>query len=157
MLIVYVETSVWSFAIANDVPELTAATHLFFDACRAGRLQAVIGPPVIDEINRADPPVRAQLSSLIEGITPLRIPASPTAARLAAEFLRLGAVPPSKPDDAAHVAYAFAAEVDVLASWNFKHIANVRRAEKFNAIALLNHYRKRLSITSPNEVLYDEP
>lgn len=95
---------------------------------------------------------------LIADIDPVQLSTSPDADRLAAEFVRLGAVPPSKPDDASHVAYALLAQADVLITWNFKHIANVRRAEKFNAIAALSGIRKRLIIATPTEVLYgDDP
>jgi len=65
-----------------------------------------------------------------------------------------GAVPPAKPDDARHVAYAFVAGMDVLVSWNFRHIASVRRAAKFNEIARKLGFVKPLSIVSPPQVIY---
>lgn len=153
---VYVETTVWSFAFADDTPEMTAHTHLFFDRCRTGAIAAVIAPLVITELRRADEPVRSGLLGLIGEIAPVVIPDSAESDALALEFLRLGAVPPSKPDDAAHVAAAFAAGLDVLVSWNYKHIANVRRSQKFNAVAALRGYRRPLIITIPSEVLYGE-
>lgn len=39
-------------------------------------------------------------------------------------------------------------------SWNFRHIANLRRAEKFNAVAVLQGYHHEMRIVSPGEVLY---
>lgn len=44
----------------------------------------------------------------------------------------------------------------VLELWNFRHLANVRRAERFNAVAILAGYHRPLRIVSPAEVLYDE-
>lgn len=154
--LVYVETTVWSFALATDSPDLTEATHAFFDACRAGQFSTVIGPPVLREIERADEGKREELLELIRGTDPRVLERSSSAEQLASEFLRVGAVPPSKPDDAAHVAYAFAVGADVLVSWNFKHIASLRRAEKFNAAALLSGFAKRLIITTPPEALYGD-
>lgn len=153
---VYVETTVWSFAVATDSPDLTAQTVEFFAACEKGRFQAVIGPTVLDEIDRADETTRELLRSLIGRVSPSQVPTSDAGRHLASEFLRMGAVPPSKPDDASHVADAVLAGGDVLVSWNFKHIANKRREEKFNAIALLSGYRDRLMITTPSEVLYGD-
>ncbi|MDR3247466.1 MAG: hypothetical protein LBT39_01655 [Treponema sp.] len=39
-------------------------------------------------------------------------------------YLDLGIIPPSKIADAFHVAYATVFQMDVLLSWNFKHLAN---------------------------------
>lgn len=155
---VYVETTVWSFAFADDSPDYRAATLAFFDECRRGRFSTLTSPPVFDEVLRSEEPKRSQLSKLIVEINPTRLAASDDADRLAGEFVRLGAVPPSKPIDAAHVAYAFLAQADVLVSWNFKHITNVRRSQKFNAAASLFGFQKPLIITTPSEILYgDEP
>jgi len=54
------------------------------------------------------------------------------------------------------VAAAFDEGLDVLVSWNFRHIANVRRAEKFNAVAILQGYHHAMRIVSPAEVMYAE-
>jgi predicted nucleic acid-binding protein len=153
---VNVETTVWSFVFAEDSPDYTSDTLRFFDACRAGRFETLIGPAVIDEIARAPLGLRENLAGLLKEIRPTIATMSVEAEALGDAFLRLGAVPPSKPDDASHVAYAFVAQADVLVSWNFKHIANIRRAEKFNAIASLRGFRKPLTITTPSEVLYGE-
>jgi predicted nucleic acid-binding protein len=153
---VYVETTVWSFAFADDSPDYTSDTLQFFDACRAGRFDTIIGPTVLDEIVRSEPATRECLVGLIREISPRRVSTATEADTLASSFVRLGAVPPSKPDDASHVAYAFLAGADILVSWNFKHIANVRRAEKFNAIASLIGFRKPLIITTPSEMLYGD-
>ena len=116
----------------------------------------MIGPTVIDEIARADEPVRSRLVALLNEIGSERLVASDEVLALSSEFLKHGAVPPSKPDDASHVAFAIVAEADVLVSWNFKHIVNLRRSDKFNAIALFNGYRKGLRIVTSSEVIYGE-
>ncbi len=155
-MLVYIETTVWSFALADDSPELTAATLEFFRECREGRFTTMIGPTVIEELSDADSPIREQLLDLVRDIAPKILRRSPDAQSLADAFLRLGAVPPSKPQDALHVAYAFVGEADVIVSWNFKHIANVRRAQRFNAAAVLQGITRQLIITSPHEVLYGD-
>jgi hypothetical protein len=57
-------------------------------------------------------------------------------------------------EDALHIACATISHVDLLVSWNFKHIVNYNRIMQFNAINLLNGYRT-LYIFSPMEVLVD--
>jgi hypothetical protein len=44
---------------------------------------------------------------------------------LAEEYVRQGAVPPGMLADTQHIAVATVAKVDVLVSWNFKHIVNL--------------------------------
>jgi predicted nucleic acid-binding protein len=153
---VYIETTVWSFAFADDSPIMRVQTREFFESCRAGKFEPIIGPPVLAEIARADLPKRNHLVELVREDRPLVHDFDERAMSLASEFVRFGAVPPSKPDDASHVAVAFSAKADALVSWNFKHIANVRRAEKFNAAAVLMGYSHRLIITTPPEIVYDD-
>jgi len=43
------------------------------------------------------------------------------------------------------------ARVDVLVSWNFKHIVNLRRIHAYNAVNLKNGY-PLLEIRTPREV-----
>lgn len=54
--------------------------------------------------------------------------------------------------DAQHIAMASIHRVDVLVSWNFKHIVNLRRIHLYNAINLKYSY-PMIEIRSPREVL----
>ncbi len=150
---VYVETSVWSMAFADDAPHYREPTEVFFDLCKAGPWEPVTSAVTLDEIKNAREPRRGQLLNLIHDIQPSLLRFSESAAALADEFLRFGVVPPSKPDDAKHVAVAMVEEVSVMVSWNFRHIVNVIKAERFNAVALMHGYVKPLRIVSPLEVL----
>ena len=55
---------------------------------------------------------------------------------LAEAYLAHGIVGPGSRSDALHVALATIARVDVLVSWNFKHIVNLGRIRLFNAVNL---------------------
>jgi hypothetical protein len=74
---------------------------------------------------------------------------------LAAEYIRDGAVGKNQRADALHIAIATVARVDVLVSWNFKHIVNLRRIHAFNAVNLKQGYPV-LEIRNPREVIGDE-
>ena len=56
---------------------------------------------------------------------------------------------------ALHIALATVARVDVLVSWNFKHIVNLRRIHAYNAVNLKKGY-PLLEIRSPWEVPGDD-
>ncbi len=55
-------------------------------------------------------------------------------------------------NDMLHIALATVAEVDVLVSWNFKHIVRLDKIRSFNAVNLEQGY-KPLTIYSPREVV----
>ncbi len=55
-------------------------------------------------------------------------------------------------NDMLHIALATIAEVDVLVSWNFKHIVRLDKIRLFNAVNLEQGY-KPLAIYSPREVI----
>lgn len=50
-----------------------------------------------------------------------------------------------------HIALATVADIDVLVSWNFKHIVRLDKIRIFNAVNLELGY-KQLQIYSPREV-----
>lgn len=61
-------------------------------------------------------------------------------------------VGPASSADAAHIAAATVAEVDMVVSWNFKHIVHFDKIRGFNGINILKGYRP-LQIYSPVEVV----
>lgn len=86
-----------------------------------------ISPLVLEEISRAESRLRENLEALVAGVRPTLFALSERALSLADAFLAAGVVPASKPEDAGHVAAAFDRRLVILVSWNFRHIANVRR------------------------------
>ena len=58
-------------------------------------------------------------------------------------------------DDAAHVASATVVRVDLIISWNFRHMVKWERIRAFNAVNLTLGY-PMMTIMSPREVISDE-
>ena len=54
-------------------------------------------------------------------------------------------------NDAIHIALATVANVDILVSWNFRHVVHFNKIQQFNAVNLEKGY-KAISIYSPREV-----
>ena len=71
---------------------------------------------------------------------------------LADRYLSEGVIPMTKREDALHVAYATVHQMDILLSWNFKHLANVRREALIVAVNQAVGYRYPLRLLSPLEV-----
>jgi len=76
---------------------------------------------------------------------------SPEAIELANAYLRHKVLTNNYRDDARHIAIASAAGVDLLVSWNFKHIVHFEKIQKFNAVNIEMGYKPVL-IYSPREV-----
>lgn len=55
-------------------------------------------------------------------------------------------------DDAYHIAIATVSRIEILLSWNFRHIVNLDKIRLFNAINLKNGYPS-IEIRSPKELL----
>lgn len=71
---------------------------------------------------------------------------------LADLYIASGVVGASMLADAQHIAAATVHRADVLVSWNFKHIVNLRRIHGFNSVNLREEYQL-LEIRTPREVV----
>ncbi len=74
---------------------------------------------------------------------------------LAQKYLDEKVVGQTSADDCRHIATATINKVDILVSWNFKHIVNVFRIRGYNSINLRFGY-PQLDIRSPKEIVYNE-
>ena len=86
-------------------------------------------------------------------INPVLLPMGPEVYELARRFVDEGVLPKRRFEDALHVACAIVNEIDLLVSWNYRHIANVRKTAAFHAVAVLAGYQGNLHIHTPLEVL----
>lgn len=71
---------------------------------------------------------------------------------LADAYIQRGILGPGSRSDALHVALATVGGVDVLVSWNFRHIVNLGRVRLFHSANLERGY-PLIEIRSPLEVL----
>ena len=74
------------------------------------------------------------------------------AKELAEKYIAEKVVGRTSLDDCRHIALATINNVDVLASWNFKHIVNLSRINGYNAVNIKNGY-KILEIRNPKELI----
>lgn len=81
-----------------------------------------------------------------------RVIVSDDAFTLAKEYLAEKVVGETSFDDCLHIAAATLNKVDILVSWNFKHIVNVYRIRGYNSVNLKFGYQT-LNIHSPKEIV----
>ena len=149
---VYVETSVVSGMFdSNDHP---VRVKPFWDAVFNGKIRVVLSDVLAEEINRAPQHVR-DFYDLIPQSQIERVVATDESNRLAARYIAEGIVSENSFNDCRHVAFAAVACVDVLVSFNCKHIVKLNRIRRYNAINMLHGY-PIIEIRTPDEVIYDE-
>ncbi len=151
----YLETSTWNFYYADDAPEKQTVTRVFFEALPTSHYDIYISEVVLAEIDNADESKAIQLTNLIERVKPTILLLEPIVGQLADAYLSNRILPPKAFADAQHIAIATVNELDYIVSWNLRHIANVHRQTRVNAINGLNGYTKLLQMITPLEVSYD--
>lgn len=100
------------------------------------------------------PPHVAQLVDSLPSSSVELIALGEEARNLADLYIASGVVGASMLADAQHIAAATVHRADVLVSWNFKHIVNLRRIHGFNSVNLREEY-PLLEIRTPREVTAD--
>jgi len=94
-----------------------------------------------------------QMLREINKLAPVALEPSEASEDLAEAYLREGVVPEKKHDDARHVAIATVAGLEIVVSWNHRHMANERKTTLFNAVNRLAGYEQLLVIHTPFEVM----
>lgn len=117
---------------------------------RAGRFLPVVSELVATELDSAPEAVRAKFEDILQ-LEPEFLEVSEEALALTAGYAEHGALPPKFRNDMLHIALATVADVDVLVSWNFKHIVRLAKIRLFNAVNIELGY-KQIQIFSPREV-----
>ena len=145
---VYVDTSVLGGCLDEEFKEWSLRLVREF---MTGRKTAVISDITRAELDQAPEAVRDVLSGLSRSRWEA-ISLSEEARKLADAYVREGVVGIDCLTDALHIAVASLARVDVLVSWNFKHIVNLRRIHLYNAVNLKEGYGM-IDIRTPREVL----
>jgi hypothetical protein len=119
-----------------------------------GERVLVLSTLTVQELAAAPAGVRSRLAAVPERhIETLQLDAE--AKELADAYVGAGVLPAKMRADAQHIAIATVGRVDVLVSWNFKHIVNLQRIHGYNSVNLLRGY-PMIEIRTPREVLSDE-
>jgi len=118
----YIETTVPNFLFADDAPEKKAITELFYEWVKISPDTFYISGLVLAEISRAQPALRTKLLDAVERLEAEMLDITDQAERLAGRYVADGAIPSRYADDALHVAIAVLNHVDVVVTWNMKHL-----------------------------------
>jgi len=146
VLRIYVDTSVIGGCLD---PEFARWSLGLVDDFREGLFKLVLSDVTTAEIARAPTPVQALYAEMlpiaeVTGVTP-------EALSLVTSYEKHAILGSRFRNDMLHIALATIADVDVVVSWNFKHIVRLDKIRLFNAVNIESGY-KPLVIYSPMEV-----
>jgi len=148
----YFDTSVFGFTIANDAPKEREVTLKLFEEIKKGKYEVFISEVVLREINRAPEGKAVKLRDQIKRINPEELTLGYDSQLLAKEYMKRNIIPAKYEDDAFHIAIASVNNLDVIVSWNFKHIVKLKTKREVAGINTLMGY-KPIEIYSPLEVV----
>jgi hypothetical protein len=148
---IYVDTSVVGGCEDDEFREHSIRLMEYF---ATGKFVLVLSNLTVQELAAAPEEVRNHLDRVPEQhIEVLQLDAE--AKELAEAYITEGVIVERMRADAQHIAMATVARVDVVVSWNFKHIVNLYRIHGYNSVNLRRGY-PTLEIRAPREILPDE-
>ena len=153
---IYIESTIPSYLVARPARDLLQAArqqlaHDWWDFQRE-KHELFISQVVLDEITAGEAAMARQRLKVLRGV-PLLEPSAPANA-LGREILHSGLLPASADGDAAHIALATIHEMDILLTWNCRHIANVAIQQRLRRLAEQNGYTLP-SLATPEEFMSD--
>lgn len=144
---IYIDTSVLGGFFDK---EFDIVTQRLFDEVLKGEYKIVISNITEGELLNAPERVKTLLYNLNIDYELLTL--TEEAINLAKEYIKENVVGQASYEDCLHIAIATIYHLDLLVSWNFKHIVNIKRIRGYNGINIKNGY-PRIEIRSPKDLI----
>jgi len=147
---IYIDTSVIGGYFDQ---EFEIETKALFDKVLNNEYELVISDLTERELLGAPENVKTLIKNL--GIKPEIIMVTTEVIDLANKYLNEKVIGEISKDDCLHISLATINKIDILVSWNFKHIVNIKRIRGYNAINIMNGY-STIEIRSPKDLIDHE-
>ena len=153
---VYIETSVVSYLVSKpSINIITAArqssTHEMWKILNS--VDVYISDLVLQEASSGDKQEAKKRCAILDEFQIL--PINDDVKTLANALLKAKALPEKCPEDALHIAVAAVYSIDIIVTWNFKHINNPFTRMVIRQVIENNNYQCP-ELCSPDEFLGDE-
>lgn len=145
---IYIDTSVIGGCMDDEFQEWS---QKLMNEFKIGLHIPVISSITQAEISKAPEEVQSILLNLLDYDCEV-LRETEESITLAHKYLKEKVVSKNFEDDARHIAVATVNNVDIVVSWNFKHIVHFDKIRQFNSVNLREGY-KAIEIYSPREVV----
>lgn len=152
---IYLETSVWNFLVAEDSAEKKRITERLFSEINEGKYEIFISDFVMDEILRASEHRKSLLLELIKRYGPERLTINQDSEYLANRYKESNIIPERFETDLFHISIAVVYNIDILVSWNMKHIVKYKTKVGVNTVNLAQDF-KSIELLTPEELIDDD-
>ena len=151
---VYLDTSVISYLRQEDSLREMQDTQEFWKILKTGKYDVYISEVVVNELSDCPEPKRTELFALLDEIryTDIGVEDNAEIVSLANEIHKLNILPPKSENDRRHIAAAIFSECDIIVSWNFHHMVNVKTIDGVRMICVANN-SKPIDIYTPAVLL----
>jgi hypothetical protein len=144
----YFDTSVFGGVYHEEFEDIS---NQLFEKVKLGQLICVYSDLTEGELFEAPEQVKIFFKNLPKEYLELTL-VNDEAISLAKSYIDNNVVEKTSFDDCVHIALATIHKVDILVSWNFKHIVNVYRIRGYNSVNLRLGYNI-LEIRSPKDII----
>ena len=149
---IYLDTSVISALFDTKSPEMMRWTEDFWTVIN--NYEVYISDVVIAEIlETPDIRLKEQMGEVMKSL--IRLKMDEDAETLSSEYVRYGAVPSRYRKDAMHIAITTVNHIEILVSWNYRHIVRRKTKEVVRMVNSMNNY-PFIEIVTPPELLGGE-
>lgn len=152
---VYLDTSVVSHLLQEDVPEKMADTRQLWEMFKDGQYEVYLSTVTLREIEKCSEPKKTQLIDRLNEIQFKTLDITDDVVAMAEKIIDMGILTQKSFDDCQHIGAAIIYGCDCIVSWNFKHIVNIRTIRGVRAITNLEGY-KMIEIWNPSVLLESE-
>ena len=132
--------------------EFQKHTRTLFEKIENGEFEVYWSEIIARELRKAPQNVQEVENRIPkECITNIRV--NEEVKRLSNQYIGMGIVSQKSLDDTLHIALATVHNIDMLISWNFKHIVHADKMKRYNAVSVMCGY-KAIEIISPSNIIY---
>ena len=147
---VYLETTLFNYYF-DKTKNAQLVTVAFFEALRTGQFEGYTSVYTYGELSNAPEPQRTNMLRLIEEYHIAVLNTSDEVIHLAGQYISNNIILKQKRMDALHIAIASVNELDIILSYNFRHINKLKTKTLIPAINQVSGYRD-IFIAQPEEV-----
>jgi len=153
---IYLDTSVFGALYDAEDPKRISIVESLLKKIRNGDYEAFVSRLTLQEVIKAPENIKKGLTNTIRDLDLAVLEENEESFELAELFLTEDVIPQKFRDDARHIAIAIFYNLDVLVSWNYRHMVNIRVKKMINSLCIRQGF-KPIDIVSPEEVIeYEE-
>ena len=149
---IYIDTSVISHFDAPDRPDWEQDTLKLWEDIRVRKFELFTSSVAIAELMKCHEPKRSSLLEHLGEIDYTELNETDEVLELANKYLDAGILRQKSFDDCQHIAYACVYNCDMIVSWNFKHMVNIKTISGVKSVNALAGY-KEMPIYSPTMLI----